>query len=118
MSKQKLATSIRGSFIFGLSFVFLGCASAPKKKPALPKEKDPQYQYELALTAMRYGLPDEALKYLHQVVSLDANHYPSFFLLGAIQAQKKNFEEAEAALEDAGVTGVVLEPLSRTERYP
>ncbi|MBM3285592.1 MAG: tetratricopeptide repeat protein, partial [Candidatus Aminicenantes bacterium] len=60
-------------------------------------EKDPQYQYELAVTAVRYGLPDEALKYLDQAVSLDPNHYPSFFLFGAIQSQKRNFREAEAA---------------------
>ena len=93
---QRTAFKLKLLAIFAFSSFLIACASTPKK-PTLPKEKDPQYQYELALTAMRYGLPEEALKYLHQAVSLDPNHYPSFFLLGAIHAQKRNLEEAVAA---------------------
>ncbi len=97
MRRQRLLAWIAVFFLFIVSLASIRCASTGEKKPALPKEKDPQYQYELALTAMRYGLREEALKYLNRAVSLDPNHYPSFFLLGAIQAQMKNFEEAEAA---------------------
>lgn len=86
-------------FIFSLSSVFIDCASTSKKKPTLPKEKDPQYQYELAVTAMRYGFPEEALRYLEQAISLDPNHYSSFFLLGTIHTQRRNLEEAAAAFK-------------------
>ncbi len=88
---------MRFSFILALSLAFINCASAPREKPTLPKEKDPQYQYELAQTALRYGLEDEAIKYLNQATTLDPNHYPSFYLLGVIQSQKRNFLEAEKA---------------------
>lgn len=90
---------LRAGTYFLVCSSLVSCASAPKGKPALAKEKDPQYQYELAVTAMRYHLPEEALKYLEQAISLDPNHYPSLFLLGAIQAQKRNFEAAEKAFQ-------------------
>ena len=92
-----MAGSFRYSLFIALSLAFISCASAPREKTALPKEKDLQYQYELAQTALRYGLEDEALKYLNQAITLDPNHYPSFYLLGAIQSQKRNFLEAERA---------------------
>ena len=92
-----MVASIRLSFIFALSLAFINCASAPKERTTLPKEKDPQYQYELAQTALRYGLEDESIKYLNQATTLDPNHYPSFYLTGVIQSQKRNFLEAEKA---------------------
>ena len=98
MLNQKVAVSLRILFILALSLAFINCASAPREKSTLPKERDPQYQYELAQTALRYGLQDEAIRYLNQATTLDPNHYPSFFLMGVIQSQKRNFLEAEKAL--------------------
>jgi Flp pilus assembly protein TadD len=92
-----VVASLKISVAFALSLAFISCASAPRQKSTLPKEKDPQYQYELAQTALRYGLEDEAIKYLNQATTLDPNHYPPFYLLGVIQSQKRNFLEAEKA---------------------
>ncbi|MDH7512039.1 MAG: tetratricopeptide repeat protein [Clostridiales bacterium] len=97
MVDPKEVVSLRLLLIFAIGLAFVNCASAPREKPTLPKEKDPQYQYELAQTALRYGLEDEAIKYLNQASALDPNHYPSFYLLGVIQSQKRNFFEAERA---------------------
>lgn len=74
------------------------CASAPEK-PARNPDQDPQYQYEKAVIAVRYGLEDEALKYLNEALSLDPAHAPSLKLLGTVQFKKKNFLEAAVALE-------------------
>ncbi len=92
-----MAASFRFSLFLALSLAFISCASAPQERSTLPKEKDPQYQYELAQTALRYGLEDEAIKYLNKATTLDPNHYPSFYLIGVIQSQKRNFLEAEKA---------------------
>jgi len=84
-----------------LAFAFLGTAfcGSSKKKVALENDKNPQYQYEMALVAMQYKLPDEALKYLDLALSLDPRHYQALNLLGVIQLNKKNYAEAAAALE-------------------
>jgi ABC-type transporter lipoprotein component MlaA len=47
------ATFLLAAACFGLAF----CATA-QKKPKVDNEKDPQYQYEKAIIAMKYGLPD------------------------------------------------------------
>ncbi len=77
---------------------FSSCASTPKK-PSRNPDEDPQYQYEKAVISVRYGLEDEALKYLNEALALDPAHAPSLKLLGTVQFKKKNFPEAAAALE-------------------
>jgi Flp pilus assembly protein TadD len=122
-----VVASLRLSFIVALSLAFISCASAPKERSTLPKDKDPQYQYELAQTALRYGLEDEAIKYLNQATTLDPNHFPSFYLFGVIQSQKRNFLEAEKAFRkclelkpDHGEThlrlGIVLEEMLELDK--
>jgi Flp pilus assembly protein TadD len=74
------------------------CASTQKKPSRNPNE-DPQYQYEKAVISVRYGLENEALKYLNEALALDPAHAPSLKLLGTVQFKKKNFPEAAAALE-------------------
>ena len=91
MSKKTLA-------ILAASLTLSFCASKPKK-PTLDPDKDPQYQYDKALISTRYGLENEALKYLNEALALDPDHAPSLKLLGTVQFKKKNFEEAAAALE-------------------
>jgi Flp pilus assembly protein TadD len=94
-----------------ISLSLAGCVSGPRK-PGLNDEKNPQHQYEKAVLALKYGLPDEALKYVELALSLDAGHYPSAFLLAVIQIQKRNFSQAAAALEKC----VELQPDSAEAR--
>jgi tetratricopeptide (TPR) repeat protein len=84
--------------VFALALLIAGCATAPKKAIKDP-EKDPQNQYEKAVISMRYGLEDEALKYLDLALSLDPAHAPSLLLLGNAQFKKKNYGEAATAFE-------------------
>ena len=74
------------------------CASS-QKKTDLENETNPQYQYDKAEVAFRYGLEDEALKYINQALSLNPDHKKSYNLLGMIQLKKGNFEEAALAYE-------------------
>jgi tetratricopeptide (TPR) repeat protein len=74
------------------------CASTPKKRPRDP-EKDPQYQYEKGVVAMRYDLLDQAIEYFNLAISLDSLHAASYNLLGYAQFKKKNFGAAAQAYE-------------------
>ena len=78
----------------GLSF----CATSAKKLSP-DNEKNPQYQYEKAVIAMNYGLPEEAVKYVDLALSLDPQHSASLNLLGMLYLQKENYAEAAVALE-------------------
>ena len=84
-----------------LACLFLGTAfcGPSNKKVALENEKNPQYQYEMALVAMQYKLPDEALKFLDLALSLDPSHYQALNLKGVILLNQKNYAEAAAVLE-------------------
>lgn len=87
------------ALLLAIGLNLAGCASSQKKPVALENEKNPQYQYELAVTAMKYGLADEAIQYLNQAVALDPAHYLAHFMLGDIYAQRKNYGDAAAAFE-------------------
>jgi Flp pilus assembly protein TadD len=91
MSKKTIA-------ILAAVLILSFCASS-QKKPSRNPDEDPQYQYEKAVISVRYGLEDEALKYLNEALALDSAHAPSLKLLGTVQFKKKNFPEAAAALE-------------------
>lgn len=91
MSKKAIAA-------LAACFLLMFCASA-QKKPSGNPDDDPQYQYEKAMISVRYGLEDEALKYLDAALALDSAHAPSLKLLGTVQFRKKNFTEAAGALE-------------------
>ena len=91
MSKKTIA-------ILAASLIFSFCAST-QKKPSRNPDQDPQYQYEKAVISARYGLEDEALKYLNAAIALDPAHAASLKLLGTVQFKKRNFQEAAAALE-------------------
>lgn len=84
--------------VLAAGLVLSFCTSTPKK-PSVDPDKDPQYQYDKALISVRYGLEDEALKYLNGALALDPAHAPSLKLLGTVQFKKKNFQEAAAAFE-------------------
>lgn len=89
-----LKTVILAAACFGLAF----CASV-QKKPKVDNEKDPQYQYEKAVIAMKYGLPEQAVDYVNLALSLDPRHYQSLDLLGWIRFQAKDYRLAADAFE-------------------
>lgn len=74
-------------------------AGAQKKGKA--NEKDPQYQYEKGVVALRYGLTDEAIRYGELAVSLDPNHYGGHSLLGNAYFKKGEFSKAVGSFERA-----------------
>jgi superkiller protein 3 len=85
-----------------LAFLFVSCGSAAaQKRPAKPSEKDPQYQYEKGVVALRYGLTDEAIRYANLAISLDPKHYGGHSLLGNAFYKKGEFANAVAAFEKA-----------------
>lgn len=81
-----------------LSVFTVSCASS-QARIEKKRAKDLQDQYELALVAMRYSMPDEAIRYLNNAISIDSSHQPSYFLLGLAQSQKKNYKESAVAFE-------------------
>jgi protein O-GlcNAc transferase len=83
--------------------VLVGCATAAaqKRKPAKGSDKDPQYQYEKGVIALKYGLTDEAIRYGDLTVSLDPKHYGGHSLLGNAYYKKGDFADAAAAFEKA-----------------
>jgi Flp pilus assembly protein TadD len=81
-----------------LSLLLIHCTPS-SKKIARDQEKDPQYQYEKAVVAIRYELVDEAIKYIEQALALDANHAASYNLLGMAQFKNKNYAAAAEAYE-------------------
>jgi len=72
------------------------CAPA-SKTPAVDNETNPQYQYEKAVVAMNYGLPDEALRYLDLAVGLDPRHAKAYRLAGIIRLQRREPQLAAEA---------------------
>jgi tetratricopeptide (TPR) repeat protein len=110
------------------SVVRLGDAPAePQKKKAQANEKSPQYQYEKGLIALRYGLPDEAIRYGKLAVSIDPEHFDSWSLLGSAYYTKGEYTlsaeaygKAAALKPNAGEVqrnlGLALVELKETEK--
>lgn len=88
--------------IFVLALLILGLGSLAIAQERVPrgKEKEAQNEYEKALVAKNYELPDEAIKYLNRALALDPRHYQSLNLLGIVYLEKKNYPEAVRALEN------------------
>jgi len=85
----------------------LGCCAITPKKKALPNDKNPQYQYDKAVVALKYNLPDQALEYLGLALSLDPNHSRSLGLRGMIRLQAGDPASAIEDLEKC----LAIEPL-------
>lgn len=73
----------------------------PQKKKSQVDEKSPQYQYEKGLIALRYGLPDEAIRYGKLAVSIDPEHFNSWSLLGSAYYTKGEYALSAEACEKA-----------------
>jgi Flp pilus assembly protein TadD len=89
----------RKAFLIAFLTLPLAFCASTSKKLAPDSEKSPQYQYEKAVVALRYQLPDQALEYLNQALALNPNFAPALNLLGYVQFQKKNFGDAAAAYQ-------------------
>jgi tetratricopeptide (TPR) repeat protein len=87
------------TFILAAACCGLAFCTAAQKKPRIETEKDPQYQYEKAVIAMKYGLPEQAIDYVNLALSLDPRHYQSLNLMGLIHLEAKDYRLAADAFE-------------------
>jgi tetratricopeptide (TPR) repeat protein len=78
-----------------------GRPAEPQRRVKVPDDKNPQYQYEKGVIALRYGLPDEAVRYAQLAISLDPRHFDGWSLLGAAYCAKGEFGQAVDAYEKA-----------------
>ena len=78
-----------------------GGGPEPQRKKKVAEEKDPKYQWELGVIALRYGLPDEAVRYGRKAVDLDPAYFDGWSLIGSALAQKGDLVQAAEALEKA-----------------
>jgi len=112
-SRQKIVRAVAALFL-AAGLAAAGCAASAgtgdgraaggpqkKKSKALPDEKNPQAQYERGVVALRYGLTDEAIRYGQLAVSLDANHFDGWNLLGSAYYAKGDFARSAEAYEKA-----------------
>jgi len=83
-----------------------GRPSEPQRKSKVADEKNPQYQYEKGVIALRYGLADEAVRYGLLAVSLDSQHFNGWNLLGSAYYGKREF----ALALDAYAKAVAINP--------
>jgi len=120
-----VAAGIAGSAL-GAAGAADASAEAQKKK-AQDNEKSPQYQYEKGLIALRYGLPDEAIRYGKLAVSIDPEHFNSWSLLGSAYYTKGEYALAAEAYGKAAALkpdaaevqrnlGLALVELKETEK--
>lgn len=88
---------VRYGFALLLAAVLV-CSATPQKKPAAAKDsdQDPQHQYEKGMIALKYGLPQEAIRYGNLAVALDPKHYGGHSLLGHANYELGNYAEAVA----------------------
>ena len=76
-------------------------AAAAQKKKKLAKDKDPGHQVEMGAIALRYELPDEAIRYGQAAVALDPGHFDGWSLLGLAHRAKGEFAAAAEAFGNA-----------------
>ncbi|HSA94843.1 MAG TPA: tetratricopeptide repeat protein [Acidobacteriota bacterium] len=103
------------ALVLAAAIAVVGCAAAAgtgaslaadgtqkqKKKAKVDEEKDPRAQFERGVVALRYGLTDEAIRYGQLAVSLDANFFDGWSLLGSAYYNKGEFARSAEAYEKA-----------------
>ncbi|HDJ24305.1 MAG TPA: tetratricopeptide repeat protein [Candidatus Aminicenantes bacterium] len=82
-----------GLLIFVLVLSLSSCTTTGEKQSD-NRDLDPEYQYEKAVVAYRYGLPEEALKYLQRTLELAPEHSAAYNLLGLIYFDQGNLSQA------------------------
>jgi Flp pilus assembly protein TadD len=105
----KIAKTLLALFLTA-SFSAAACAAPagagnrpvePQRRSKASDEKNPQYQYEKGVIALRYGLTDEAVRYGKLAVSLDPGNFNGWNLLGSAYYTKGEFALAAEAYEKA-----------------
>jgi tetratricopeptide (TPR) repeat protein len=86
-----------GAAVLLMAAAVLAASGAPQKSKKLPDEKNPQAQYEMGVIALRYGLPDEAVKYGLRAVELDPKYFHGWYLLGNAFSAKAEYAQAAGA---------------------
>ncbi len=77
-------------------------AAAPQKKKKEKVDQDgPKAQVEKASVALRYGLPDEAIRYARLAVEMDPKSSEAWNVMGLAHYQKREYPEAVAAFGKA-----------------
>jgi Tfp pilus assembly protein PilF len=74
------------------------CAS-PEKKMQQQREKDPRYQYNLALFYLNNGKPEESIKYFQKSLSLDKDYYLSYNGMGIAYLMLRELEKSAQYFE-------------------
>ncbi len=97
--------TLRSALAVILALGLASCASTQAKKER-DNEKDPQYQYDKAVIAFRYDLPERAVEFIDAALALDPAHYQSLNLLGYIRFQAGDYAKAVEALEK----GLAIKP--------
>jgi tetratricopeptide (TPR) repeat protein len=93
---KSLAAAV-GAVLLAAAVLAAAAPAGPQKKKKLPDEKNPQAQYEMGVIALRYGLPDEAIKYGQQAVGLDPRFFDGWYLLGNAYYGKADYARAAEA---------------------
>jgi tetratricopeptide (TPR) repeat protein len=108
IAPRKVASLLTAASLVAVLAVSACAAPASGPRPSTPQrklkptdEKNPQYQYEKGVIALRYGLPDEAIRYARLAVSLDPQHFDSWSLLGSAYCSKADYGLAMEAYEKA-----------------
>jgi tetratricopeptide (TPR) repeat protein len=89
------------ALVAALAAVAAAAPAPAQKNKKTADEKNPQYQYECGVIALRYGFPDEAIRYGQKAVALDPNHFNGWNLLGNAYYGKGEFAPAAEAYEKA-----------------
>jgi len=92
-SKGGERMKIKTTGVLIVCFLLSFCASQQQKLEK-QKEKDPRYQYNLALFHLNNGNLDEAIKYFNKSISLDAQYHLSYNGLGIAYLMKGEFKTA------------------------
>ena len=99
MTVSRFVRILAGALLVALLAIGMtSCASTQAKKER-DNEKDPQYQYDKAVIAFRYGLPERAVEFIDAALALDPAHTQSLNLLGYIRFQAGDYPKAVEALE-------------------
>jgi len=108
MSRAAAAVVVAAAVAISALALPIGTGASPagpvpqkKKTKPPPDDKNPQHQYELGVVALRYGLPDEAVRYGQLAVSLDPGHFDGWNLLGSAYYTKGEYALAAEAYEKA-----------------
>ncbi len=132
IAKTLLALVLTASFSSAACAAPAGAGNRPpepQRKAKASDEKNPQYQYEKGVIALRYGLTDEAVRYGKLAVELDPGNFNGWNLLGSAYYTKGEFALAAEAYEkavavkpeaadvqrDLGLTYVKLKDMDRAE---